>query len=106
MRVENISKSIPFSTFDFQFPESQATNNPNMFQFQQKTPFMSTVPQDVVNVEPIWSPQVQHRTTYQKVLLSLHRVNHDLAISGGGVNRTDDLRVNRTWRFRGGKSYR
>ena len=60
MRVENISKSIPFSTFDFQFPASQATNNPNMFQFQQKTPFMSTVPQDVVNVEPIWSPQVQH----------------------------------------------
>ena len=58
--VQNISKSIPFSTFDFQFPESQAANNPNMFQFQQKTPFMSTVPQDVVNVEPIWSPQVQH----------------------------------------------
>ena len=33
MTGENISKSIPFSTFDFQFPESQATNNPNMFQF-------------------------------------------------------------------------
>ena len=25
----------------------------------------------------------------------------DLAISGGGVNRTDDFRVNRTWRFWG-----
>ena len=60
MTVQNISKSIPFSTFDFQFPESQAANNSNMFQFQQKTPFMSTVPQDVVNVEPIWAPQVQH----------------------------------------------
>ena len=25
---------------------------------------------------------------------------------GGEVNCTDDLRVNRTWQFRGGKSYR
>ena len=24
----------------------------------------------------------------------------------GGVNRTDDLRVNQTWQFWGGKSYR
>ena len=24
----------------------------------------------------------------------------------GGINRTDDLRVNRTWQFEGGKSYR
>ena len=57
--VENISKSIPLSTFEFQFPESQATNNPNMFQFQQKTPSMSTVAQDVVNFDPIWPPQIQ-----------------------------------------------
>ena len=70
MTVENISKSIPFSTFDFQFPESQATNNPNMFQFQQKTPFMSTVPQDVVNVEPIWSPQVQHKNVPESPVIT------------------------------------
>ena len=59
MTLKNVSKSILLSTFDFQFPESQATNNPNMFQFQQKTPSMSTVPQDVVNFDPIWPPQVQ-----------------------------------------------
>ena len=59
MTLKNVSKSIPLSTFDFQFPESQATNNPNMFQFQQNTPSMSTVPQDVVNFDPIWPPQVQ-----------------------------------------------
>ena len=47
-------------TFKMQFPQSQATNNPNMFQFQQKTPSMSTVPQDVINFDPIWPPQVQH----------------------------------------------
>ena len=58
MTVENIS-TFPLSTFDFQCPESQGTNNTNMFQFQQKTPSMSTVPQDVVNFDPIWPPQVQ-----------------------------------------------
>ena len=56
MTLKNVSKSIPLSTFDFWFPESQATNNPNMFQFQQNTPSMSTVPQDVVNFDPIWPP--------------------------------------------------
>ena len=59
MTLKNISKSIPLSTFNFQFPESQATKNPNMFQLQQNTPSMSTVPQDVVNFDPIWPPQVQ-----------------------------------------------
>ena len=36
----------------------QATNNPNPFQFQQKMPSRSTIPWDVVNFDPIWSPQV------------------------------------------------
>ena len=70
MTVENISKLIPFSTFDFQFPESQATNNPNMFQFQQKTPSMSTVPQDVVNFDPIWPPQVQHNNVPESPVIT------------------------------------
>ena len=61
--VQNISKLIPFSTFDFQFPESQAANNPNMFQFQQKTPFMSTVPQDVVKC---WAHLVTTGPTQQR----------------------------------------
>ena len=65
MTVENISKSIPFSTFDFQFSESQATNNPNMFQFQQKRPSMSTVPQD-----PIWPPQVQHNNVPESPVIT------------------------------------
>ena len=70
MTVKNISKSIPFSTFDFQFPDSQATNNPNMFQFQQKTPSMSTVPQDVVNFDPIWPPQVQHNNVPESPVIT------------------------------------
>ena len=39
---------------------SQATNNPNTFQFQQKMPSMSAIPQDVVNFDPIWPPQDKH----------------------------------------------
>ena len=53
MALKNISKSIPLSTFDLQFPKSQETNNPNMFQFQQKTPSMPMVPHNVVNFDPI-----------------------------------------------------
>ena len=39
---------------------SQVTNNPNTFQFQQKMPSMSAIPQDVVKFDPIWPPQDKH----------------------------------------------
>ena len=78
MTVENVPKSIPLSTFHFQFPESQATNNPSTFQFQQKMPSMSTVPQDVINFDPIWPPQVQlNNVPESPVITSQNKTTHN-----------------------------
>ena len=76
MTVENIS-TFPLSTFDFQYPESQGTNNHNMFQFQQKTPSMSTVPQDVVNFDPIW-PQVQLNNVPESPVITSDNSFHNI----------------------------
>ena len=75
-------------------------------QFTLKSP-SPIYPQIICTIYPPRNRQVRFTLKSPSLIYPSNRLyNKSDLLKLGGVNRTDDLRVSQTWRFRGGKSYR